>query len=215
MRLIKMLGLVALVTATATMFIGASTATAGPTALCTVNVNPCPVANIYTGHVEWKLKAGTTALFLTSLGTFHCKESTILKTALGLGNPADLHVSLVTLGMCVLLLPFFGEHSCTTTFKDALALLLRTAANLGEVKTDNADPLIVCNNESFHCRYTGIPVLHIVGGKSAAHPLAERAILKISGAKLMRAEELSLCPSESLWHAEYNLILPLELYITE
>jgi hypothetical protein len=115
----------------------------------------------------------------------------------------------------VLLLPFFGEHSCTVTTKEALALILKTASNLGTVTTDNVDSLISCNNESFHCRYSGVPVLHIVGGKSGAHALAERALLKASGAKLTRAEDLSLCPSESLWDAEYNLTLPLELYIAE
>jgi len=213
-RLIKMFGLAALAAVAAMAFVGASTATASSTAACTVNVTPCPALNIYTGHVEAKLKAGTTALLLTSLGTVHCKESTLLGTALGLNTTAELHLVPPTFKSCVLLLPFFGEHTCTVTTLEALALILRTGVNLGEAKTDNVDALIVCNNESFHCRYNGVPSLHIVGGKSAAHPLAERALLKASGAKLVRAEELSLCPSESLWDAEYNLTLPLELYIT-
>jgi len=214
MRLIKMFGLAGLVTATAMALIGASTATAGSTAFCTLNVTPCPSLNIYTGHVELKLKSGTQLLLLTSFGTIHCKESTLLGTALGLNTTAELHLVPLTIKSCVLLLPFFGEHPCTVTALEALALILRTAVNLGEVKTDNVDVLIQCEKESFHCRYTGIPVLHIVGGKSAAHPLAERALLKASGAKLTRAEELSLCPSETLWDAEYNLTLPLELFIT-
>lgn len=109
MRLIKMLGLVTVVAVAAMAFIGASSAMAMNTALCSSNEGgalACSAGKQVTGlHT-----VASDLVFLTNVGNVLCKESLMELNVLGLGAPQVTHLTKLTWTGCSA-----GGTACTIT----------------------------------------------------------------------------------------------------
>jgi hypothetical protein len=214
MRLIKMLGLAAVAALASMAFIGASSASATSTALCTVDTSlVCAAGSLISGHVEG---IATKPLLKSSLGNVECATSTILgNIAIPLANPLKGANELVDFTTCKELT--FGTSCTVTTESNGELLLLKTAPNLGEVKVDNVKVRLNCASLGLNCAYTKpATALHAVG---ATLPLVNGGTTSLGK---VTATEVSLentgggfCPATSKWTATYFIQLPHEFFITE
>ncbi len=216
MRLIKVFGL-ALVAAIASMaLIGASSALATSTVICTKNVLVCPEANQVVLK-EIHLLA-TDPTLVSSFGTVLCEFGLIKGEVLHLASPLQVHLKELKYINCKL-----GKNACTEVKTTHLGLphLLKTGPNLGEV-LDLAVDLgagaqfttvhVVCSG--LDCEYKGESLVgHAVGTQGTeAEPKA--GSIKYSGNAVKVAGGF-LCPKESTLSATYvDLHIP-ELYISE
>jgi hypothetical protein len=217
-RLIKMLGLAVVAAVAAMAFVGAGSAMATTsTALCKVVTNPCPAASIYPkGTVIEALAEDPKLLgkFLGIEGTILCEHSLVSGTTTTTGGlataPTPLTGSLTALsftgnckdstgGTCTVTVPTLGTID-----------LLRTAANLGFLKSLGTQVLVVCSGGliSVNCTFGGEPELHAVGTTEKA------AELTATKAKLV-AVKGSSCPTNPLWDALYKVLKPTPLFINE
>jgi len=105
-KAIKMIGLTALAAPLAMAFVGASSAMAESTSLCSVDENPCALAN-QLGSVH-EMSVGKAQL-LTSVGTFECDVLFSGTIAMKLANPLVISGSFAYMS-CVL-----GGSNCTVT----------------------------------------------------------------------------------------------------
>jgi hypothetical protein len=211
MRFIKIFSLTAVMALAAMALVGASSALAEPTALCTVNESPC--THIYTGHIEGKaLNPELAGKFFGIKGTFTCEHSFILGNALGLGSPQVTHFESISfLGNCHLLAPLTNV-ACTAIESKALGLvdLLKTAANLGVATFLNTTIFMHCGS-LLECVLGGEPQFHALGseGTGLASLTAAAAVVKnISGANCPEGESGRL-------KATYSILLPDPIYIAE
>jgi hypothetical protein len=199
-RLIKMIGFVA-VAAVAMAFIGAGSAMAnGPTALCKVNEEPCAAGNL-TGHVHFESVGEPTLLTASPKLEIKCLSSLALGDAEALGNPTGITVSALTWTGCYLA-PFSGTHNCTVKTENlGLIDVLRTAANLGTATALSTEVRVTC----------GAVINCVFGGASTTGLTVEGALhngsnshgnLSAPGISVPKVK--GLCPSIAVWVAEYE-----------
>jgi hypothetical protein len=203
MKLIKMLGLATVAATVAVAFVGASSASAGPTALCAIHVNPCPAGFEQVGHFE---ALAVDVLLLTLAGPILCTHSVLLGNALGLGNPLLIHVTYLDFLNCNL-----GGAFCeVNTLETGLALLLRTALNEGLLQLHNTRFLVNCFAPFIHCIYGGLPLALVLGHNAA---LNELATIHTNG-QLWEPLGGMACPNGDLkLDALYRINLPHPVYI--
>ena len=157
-----MFGLATLAAVAGMALLGASSATAGPTALCLQHEEPCAAENVFKGHLEAR---ATVARFLTDIANFSCKQSRLLGFALGLGNPQVTHLESLTFTEDCL--TEGGDPCVVETTELGLLLLLRTELNLGNLQAHNTKILASCPGAAIHCVFGGLPVLHALGSPNA------------------------------------------------
>jgi hypothetical protein len=216
-RLIKIFGLAAITAVAAMAFIGASSATAGTTALCTANETPCADLNLAsTVHLEsvgsTVLLSSVTVLCLKSLAQGNVEVNATTGKRLAASN-LGVKLTALTWEKCG---TNAAHDNCTVSNLGELALfdVLRTVAGLG---TANALALnqthvrVLVNCSGLHCIY-GSPNVTGFTVESAGHNgAAHKGLFKAKG---LTVPELSgfLCPNHSLWDALYESLT--NLYIT-
>ena len=211
MRLIKLIGLAAVAAIAATAFIGASSASATSTVICTENVLVCPAAKsielklVHFEALDGKLLIGG-GLFVL------CEKALLSGEVLMLAAPLPIHLHSLTYTNCKL-----GATGCTVTATNlGLLHLLKTAPNLGELK-DLANPTsfttvhVVCG-ASIDCEYKGEGLTgHAKGHNDTTGELGrvtynEAVVTKVAGG--------ILCPATSKLDAVF-IDLVDNLYIAE
>ena len=205
MRLSKSLGLATIAAVTAMALVGVTSAPAEPTALCEKNEEPCAEENIYMGHFA-ALAEGPK--LLTSKGTITCKKARLLGFALGLGNPMAIHLEVFDFVEDCLT---GEEEGCAfQTVQLGLALLLRTASNLGTLTIENTKVLVICPGAMIHCLYGAEPVFDFLGSPNGG------ALATIHATEVLWEHGEGLfCPEgESKLDALYSVLLPDPIAIT-
>jgi hypothetical protein len=182
MKPIKTFGFVALAALLAMAFIGASSAVAEETSLCTIDENPCPEANQIT-HIH--LVTNGKIIVLSSSLNVEC-DALYLGPALRIIVPGYIIIHLLaTYSNC--------NNSCTVTEENGPAEIEvlkeghETAKVTGEVLVH-----LVCSG-FINCRYNGVG---LVG--TAVGPLLSTNLLNghtIFSEKTINKESGSLCPS--------------------
>jgi hypothetical protein len=192
--------------------IGASSASATSTALCTSDAAlVCAAGNIYTGHIEG---TASNPELLSDLANVTCEKSVILGNALTLGSAADgkqqlTHLELIDFtGNCKTQL---GVVCTVTTVKLGLVDLLKTGVNVGTVTSLGSEVRVVCGSV-IDCTFGGEPKGSAVG---ATLPLGASSLGTITVTKAVLQGKGLLCPEQGLWDAKYTIQLPHEIFITE
>ncbi|MFL5834506.1 MAG: hypothetical protein ACJ76B_11090 [Solirubrobacterales bacterium] len=211
MKFIKMMGL-AVVAALAVMaMVGASAASASGTA-CKTNSEPCPAGDLYAAGTKMtaQLVPGTHATLTSSVGNVTCKNSTVAGV---LNEPAKAHgeITSLTFTNCTL-----GETECTVsaTKPPYTVTGIATPAVLGKgngdftvtQKAGGSVPgaTVVCGF-FINCTFSSTDITLKFTGGSPAKLKAEAVNLNRSG---------GICPSTSVWHAEYEVTAPKPLFLT-
>jgi hypothetical protein len=203
MRLIKMLGLSTIAALAAMAFVGASSASAGPTALCSIHVDPCPAGFQQVGHFE---ALAVDVLLLTQAGPILCTHSVLLGNALGLNIPLVIHVTYLDFLNCNIA----GNPCEVITLETGLALLLRTALNHGLLQLHNTRFLVNCFAPFIHCVYGGLPLALALGHNAA---LNELATIHTNGALWEPVGGMFCPPGDLKLDALYRINLPHPVYI--
>jgi hypothetical protein len=208
-KLIKTTPLVALAALMATALIGASSASAGNTQLCTVDENPCGSGHAVT-HIHDETLEGSLAVILNSLGNVKT-EALFLSLSVGsLGSPQDItgHFTFSHSTRKKLI----GEENCTVSEIAGTATLFRvlrtgneTASVIGEFEMR-----VVCGS-IIDCTYDGQGLEGTAkGALSSTEPNGEIVLSK----QVMHKVSGSLCPES----AELDFLdtpLPNPVYISE
>ena len=184
MKPTKMLGLAALGALMAMAFVGASSAMASSTQLCTTDTTPCGGA---VTHVHETTLLGSPALFLNSLGNIKC-DVLFLSTSVGALASPQIIEGAFTYSLCSRKKPFGGEESCTALEKNFPPRLkvLREGHETARV-TDEGEieircgSLIQCTYSLFFAQGTAHgPLLSFeTNGETA---ISEQTLAKTSGA---------------------------------
>jgi len=184
--------------------IGAASATAGNTAMCSTNNGgelTCPAEKQVTSFHAVALNSS----FLSTVGTVTCKEALAEGSILGLAAPQISHLTKFNWTGCT----GPGGILCTvTTTKLGLILFLKTAANLGTVVYDNLVFRIVCA-PLIDCEYTPVGATHLLG--STLPLLGGESNGGFGGTKVTLADAGLMdapCP-EASWHFFYESLTPL------
>jgi hypothetical protein len=202
-RLIKMFGLAAIAAVAAMAFVGASSAMAsGSTAACKVATEPCPAGSeVTTLH---GVSAAEPTLLTTSeaIPDVKCLSGLVKVNVLALGNPQVGHFEEINWNHCYA--TSIGNPLCEVETKLlGLALLLKTAANLGTVTIDNASVLVKCTTV-IHCTYkvAAGQTLHAQGaaGESNGHVTANNVSVAQD-----TAHTGTICPA-STWDSLYTAL---------
>ncbi|MDX6602508.1 MAG: hypothetical protein QOF13_1710 [Solirubrobacterales bacterium] len=210
MRLLKMFSLAAIAAVAAMAFIGASSASAQETALCTSDV-ALVCASPYTGHIEGV--ATSAPRLLSNLANVTCENSVILGNALGLASASNgtaqlTHIELIDFtGNCKTEL---GVSCTVTTITLGLADLLKTGSNQGTLTSLGNEVRVVCLGV-INCTFGGEPSGSAVG---ASLPLSSSSLGTITVFEAPLTGKGSLCPAVGKWDANYAITLPHELFIT-
>lgn len=228
MRLIKMLGLVAVAAAVVMAFVGASSAVAH--GLCKSNhpLDECPLADQYKLPLllDAKLIAGTHATLLAgAVGSVLCKKSEVEGHAeeyVGAGETGSIlgKILAVTFEECEL---EGTKCEVTTEGLPYVAHLLLAIEKVKEPK--DIDPLETEYQQHYH--------LVVLNGKAHVHcgalidckyghkeilfhvrPLAEDVDLLVL--QELEKENVSfICPPEAVWHAQYLLLALPEVGVSK
>ncbi|HEX5375629.1 MAG TPA: hypothetical protein VFW48_05680 [Solirubrobacterales bacterium] len=150
MRLIKMFGLAALAAVATMAFVGATSASAISTQLCTTHTGlTCGAGNAVTSH-HVVLASGTVGKILASINIL-CLGILIQTTPLGLGNPQQIHVTEQIFSGCG---TGSAHDNCTVTIQEQpLANLLKTGLDEGVLSLTNGRTRLACANLGFDCVY--------------------------------------------------------------
>jgi hypothetical protein len=207
-KLIKLVGLAAVAAIAATAFIGASSASATSTVICTENVLVCPVGKkvelslVHFEALDGKLLIGG-GLFVL------CEKALLSGEVLMLAAPLPIHIHSLTYTKCNLT----GVACEVTTTHLGLLHLLKTAPNLGELlDLENGGAYtsvhVTCG-KSINCEYKGEGLIgHAVGQSGAALgrvSYSEQTVKKVGGI---------LCPETSKLDAVF-VDLTENLFISE
>ncbi len=206
-----MFGLAAIAAVAAMAFVGASSATAQTTVLCDQDINlACAAGHALTGPVHIEALAENPQL-LTSFGNVHCEHSIILgSTNNTLASPLAGTVTSLSFTGC---LELTFNTSCTATqVSGGTSLLLKTAANLGTLESHGSQVNVTCSKIGLNCTYGGLPVLHVQGSQLLAGEPTDLAIATAN--TTLTKTGGTFCPSTSTWEAEYEVLLPDPLFIT-
>jgi hypothetical protein len=204
-----MFGLAAIAAVAAMAFIGASSASAQATALCTSDASLVCVSP-YTGHIEG---VASTPRLLTNLTNITCENSVILGNALGLASASNgtaqlTHIELIDFtGNCKTEL---GNGCTFTTTALGLADLLKTGPNEGTLTSLGNEVRMVCVGV-INCTLGGEPTGAAVG---ASLPLSTSSLGTITVSEAPLTGKGPLCPEVAKWDANYAITLPHELFIT-
>jgi hypothetical protein len=154
MKAIKTIGLAALAALTATAFVGAASAMAESTVLCSADETPCAAGNVIT-HLHGTT-VGKTKL-LTSIGTVEC-NFLALGDVTGKGPPLVISGN-GTYTNCVL-----GNSKCTVTEENGPTetKALKTGHETGEVTGEGLVHL-VCSG-FIDCSYNGVGLKGTIKG---------------------------------------------------
>jgi hypothetical protein len=144
---IKMLGLAAFAALMAMAFLGASSAMAGNTQLCSADESPCAAGNVIA-HVHEQTATGAPATLLSSLGNITC-TALFLGLTLGSGAPLVIHGNFTYTG-CLR-----NGSSCTVTEVSTSTLLnvLRTESEKATL-TGSGEVNVHCGL-FINCTYDG------------------------------------------------------------
>jgi len=199
MRLIKILGIVAIAVAAFTSIFGVGSAIAETTlekvVLCKMHIHECPADEHFPANTVIHATS-TNTLFLSSLGNISCGSSAMLLKTTSLlvhGEVTDL-----TFANCVI-----GKQACTVTalhlpwlFKGELQADDQSYEVLMTEKNPNGEPQlkVVCGS-LISCTFGAATVLFA-------------ALLSVPE-KLNVLQELAsvaglLCPKMFIWHSEYE-----------
>lgn len=203
MRFVKKYGPIAIVAVFALSLIGASSAMAGPTALCKKHEQPCAAENVYQGHFE---AVAETPRFLTEITDITCKSARILGYALGLGSPQITHLEKYD----------FSEHCLTTGGQKCvvqatelgLLLTLRVELNFA-ITQSHAKVLLSCPGAGIHCVYGGLPSFYFLGS-----PDGESLATLHSNNVFLESGEGLFCPEETYFDGLFEVLLPDPIAIT-
>jgi hypothetical protein len=204
MKHMKMLGLCLAGVLAAMALLGAGTASA--TKLCSENKSPCPAGStIKTGAaLSGKLVAGTKAVFVTSVLTVECSESTISGKTTNEGGGAGVNVkgeiTAVEWKSCV----SGSGGACTTT---ALGLPWLTEVSgtggSGTMTVSNALGKFSCSGIT--CEYEAKTAsTSVTGGNPAIVKANKVSFAKKSG---------FFCPATATWSSEYEITTPKPLFV--
>jgi hypothetical protein len=197
-RLIKTFGLAAIAALAAMAFVGASSASASTTALCSVNESPCAAGNLVT-HVHY---VDPSPILLSTINV-QC-NALFLGDALGLvtNGPVLVHGSF-TYTNC-------NEGCEVEDLKGGLILVLRTAANLGEVKGDGFEISVTCLGV-IECEYTGA---NLVGHGLGANLPTTAGDVSISEQQVDHKSRsiLDICPAKAKLDAKFVSLA--DMYLT-
>jgi hypothetical protein len=206
MRLVRMLGLSALVILATMAFIGASPASAlTSTALCKKHENPCVSPNKFE-LLHFTNTAGTVLKILNSIADLLCLNVLTEGHVLALGKPQELHIIQVLLSGCG---TDANHNNCTLTFNASQALpwlvsLLRESLNLGTLQFLEFEEMqpttqVKCTIFGFvkiDCTWdhTGLEIPAEGAGHTAG---AGRGMLTANESPVSLKEGSGLCPEES------------------
>lgn len=202
MKHLKMLGLCLAGVLAAMALLGAGTASA--TKLCSENKSPCPAGStIGSGSsINGQLVSGTKAVFVTTLTTVECSESTIsgkTTSAGGAGVAVKGEISSVVWKSCT-----SGLGSCTTSATGLpwLSEVTGSGGN-GTMTVSNAGGKFTCGGIS--CEYsTTSAATSVTGGNPAIVKANKVSLSKKSGI---------FCPSTATWTSEYEITTPKPLFV--
>jgi hypothetical protein len=150
MRLIKMLGLAAMAAVAAMAFVGATSASALNTQLCTEHASLTCGAGKAATSVHMVLAAGTVGELLADISVL-CLGYLVEATALGLGTPQSVHSSTQSFTGC----GTGSAHSnCAVTIpsnQQPLYSLLKTGLDEGTLTAVSGQTRLVCSNLGLDC----------------------------------------------------------------
>jgi hypothetical protein len=191
MRLIKMLGLAAVVAVAATAFIGAPSASAESTALCKANESVCAEKNTFSAGTVVSLSF-VEGVFETTVGNFKCEAGHAEgKTSSKLSSPLEIKIESASVEGC-------GVCSVTISTLGTL-LLLKTASNLGEVIVHGVLAKASCGG-ILNCSYVGgLVALHATGLNGSTPAMLTASKLE------MKSEGGFLCPEKATKTALVNM----------
>ncbi|HEY5708798.1 MAG TPA: hypothetical protein VIS51_05345 [Solirubrobacterales bacterium] len=185
MRLIKTFGLAALAAVAAMAFVGATSASATSTQVCTSHTGLTCGAGQGAGTIHAVLAAGTVLKLLAPINVL-CLGELWESTALGLGNPQSIHFTSKTSTGC----GTGSAHSnCTlTTQEQPLANLLKTGLDEGILTLTSGRLRLQCPNIGIDCVYDAEGI-ELAGG--GGHWTMEETPTNELGGKFF-------CPDEGL-----------------
>jgi hypothetical protein len=183
-----MFGLAALAAVAAMAFVGATSASATSTQLCKVHTGLTCAAGEAATSVHQVLKSGTVGQLLAVINVL-CLGFLVEATALGLGNPQQVHATTQTFTGC----GTSSAHSnCTVTVQEQpLSNLLKTGLDQGVLTATNGRTRLVCANIGLDCVYD---LEGIEFNVAAGHLTAEETATNELGGKFF-------CPDEGLLDA--------------
>jgi hypothetical protein len=199
-RLIKILSLAAVTAFAAMAFMGASSAMAEDTVLCTVDSElKCPEAD-QAKHVHFL--STEPGLLLSSAINILCKYVLYLGDALGLGKPQVIHGKFSYIECH----SFSGSTNCSVseTSSSSLLLVLKLKSEEAEV-TGHGEVLVECG-AFIHCKYKGEGLKghglgELLGGEVS---IEEQTVKKVSG---------FFCPETSKLHLTMASLEDEPIYI--
>ncbi len=188
MRLIKMFGLGAVAAVAAMAFVGATSASALNTQLCTTHTSlTCGSA---ATSVHWVLAPGTIWKLLGAIDIL-CLGFLVEATALGLGNPQLVHSLSQSFTGCGTGSP---HNNCTMSIpigQQPLFNLAKTGLDAGVLTAASGQTRLVCSNIGLDCLYDAEGMEFEVG---AGHLTANETGVTELGGKFF-------CPVENLLDA--------------
>jgi hypothetical protein len=222
MRLVKMLGLAAMVAVIAMAFIGIGAPSASAeTALCKVHENSCSEAN-QVKLIHLQNTTGTVLRILNSTANLLCLSTLVDGNVLALAKPQQIHIISFTVTGCG---TDVNHNNCTLTSNASaelpwLASLLRSALNLGIIALSEFEGMhpttrIKCTIFGFiktDCTWdhTGLE-FEVEGAEHQAG--SGHGMLTANESPVSLVEGSGLCPEESSFDF---LLEPLEdTYIVE
>jgi hypothetical protein len=158
-----MFGLAAVAAVAAMAFVGATSASATDTQLCTAHTGlTCGAGNAATS-VHQVLKAGTVGELLGAIDVL-CLGFLVEATALGLGAPQAVHSLSQSFSGCG---TGSGHSNCTVsipTGQQPLFHLLKTGLDAGVLTALSGQTRLVCSNIGLDCLYDAAGMEFEVGG---------------------------------------------------
>jgi RHS repeat-associated protein len=179
------------------------TANAGATTLCSANASPCLGTEYQAGTtIEAALVSGTSSTMLSNLGNVVCTSSTMAgktTTSGGEGKAVEGTVTSLTFSGCKL-----GETSCTVTAVNLPYAASATAPETLSLEDEEGVGASVKCSFFVNCTFTTKNAkFQVVGGNPAK--------AKANGIEMERKG--TLCPSTSLFDAEYEIQTPKPLFL--
>ncbi|HEY5709745.1 MAG TPA: hypothetical protein VIS51_10145, partial [Solirubrobacterales bacterium] len=188
MRLIKMFGLAALAAVAAMAFVGATSASAGPTLICSNHHELLCLPGGHVASIHQVLAEGSIGKLLATINVL-CLGFLVEATALGLGSPQSIHATSQTFTGC----GTGSAHSnCTVTVQEQpLSNLLKTGLDEGVLTATSGRTRLQCSNLGIDCVYDLEGIEFAVGG---GHLTANETPTNELGGKFF-------CPDEGLLDA--------------
>jgi hypothetical protein len=183
-KAIKMIGLAPLTALTAMAFVGASSAMAESTTLCSADGSGCGLTHVHETSV-------TKAQLLTSFGTTKCDVLFLGDALSGLANPLVIHGTF-TYENCTL-----GGSSCTWTEENGPAEI-KVLKEGHETAKVTYEYLVhqVCG-KSIDCSYIGVGLASTAKGPLLSAQTPDNGEVSLSEQSLTKETGGFLCPKTS------------------